>query len=535
MTTRAIADAVARTQARASGPSTGRQPVTPSPLVTRVRATAARRPGARAITGARVSFTYAELDERLVTWAEELRAFAAPTGSSVALVMDDPAFLAPAFLAVRAAALTPLLIDPQMPSVRREAVIAAARPALTMRVRGIPAYEVGRSPARTLPPGTGYLGFTSGTQGPPKGIVSQEQGVLHFVDWEIDTLGVRAGQRIAMISPPTFEVVFREMFVTLCGGGELLAAPARVRADPAAVVPWLAEQDVEVAHAVPSLAARWVEAAPGRRMERLRWTLFAGEPLHARHVRAWREAAPLTEVVNLYGPSETTLAKFWYRVPHDPGAGIQPVGRPLPGTRLHRLTPPDSGEQEHGQEAEGAAEHASFQVGIETRYGSLGYLEGTASPADEAALTRRAGTTMFVSQDLGVLDGNGDLVIRGRLDSRVKRRGVFVDLGGIEEAAARLAGPVLVCCLQREPEAGGTLTLAVEEHDGLSLDALRRGLRRELGPQAPDEVVALPRMPLSPNGKIDRRALAELLSRTAPSARTPTTPTTPRTTVDSRS
>jgi D-alanine--poly(phosphoribitol) ligase subunit 1 len=471
-------------------------PAVCSPLVERIRAVTAARPDARAVTGAQASLRYRELDDLRIAWSADLGDRAAQPGSIVALVVQDPVFLAPAFLAARSAGLVPLLVDPHLSAERRSAILAAARPALTMRVLETPDYETAAETPSVVDPAAGYLGFTSGTQGTPKGIVANEHGALHFVDWEIGTLGLRPGARVALLSPPTFEVVIRELFVALCGGGELLAARPGIRADPAAVVNWLAEQEAELVHAVPSLSTRWVAGARGRRLPRLRWTVFAGEPLHAGHALDWRRIAPSSDVINVYGPSETTLAKFWYAVPDNPRPGLQPVGRPLPGTRLRTSAP-------YGD---------PFPVTIETPYGSLGYLPGTASPADDAALTRRAGVTTFASKDLGVFIEDGCLMITGRSDSRVKRHGVFVDLTGIEQAATGNPDVHLACCLQAEPEAGGALVLFVEPAAELTVARLSRWLRRELGPSAPDEVVALPRMPLSPNGKIDRRALGELLA-----------------------
>ncbi|WP_307961709.1 AMP-binding protein [Salinispora arenicola] len=136
-------------------------------------------------------------------------------------------------------------------------------------------------------------------------------------------------------------MVYRDLLLPLCAGGELHVADRAVRFAPPAVLPWLADHGIEVLHAVPSLSARWLDAA-GPTLDVLAHTLFAGEPLYGRHVRRWRQAAPRTRVVNLYGPTETTLARFHYEVPADCGTGLQPVGRPLPGgeVELVSLGPP---------------------------------------------------------------------------------------------------------------------------------------------------------------------------------------------------
>ncbi|MFI1767329.1 AMP-binding protein [Streptomyces sp. NPDC020800] len=476
-------------------------------LVERVLTAAALRPLAPAVRGPRAVLGYRDLSDLVHAWTARLNGSGLPAGTVAALEVTDPTYLAPAHLAVRAAGLVPMLLDPHLPPARRDALLETGRPGLVIGVSEDLACRPGVPDPRVLPPDAGYLGFTSGTQGAPKGIVSNEAGVSHFVSWEAAALGLRPGTPVALISPPSFEVVFRELFLTLTTGAELVVAPPAVRADPSAVLPWLAEQDVEVLHAVPSLAARWLAAAPGRQLNRLRWTLFAGEPLHAAQVAAWRESAPHTEVVNLYGPSETTLAKFWYQVPAEPTAGIQPVGQPLPGTRLRRLSPASNSPQEQAPVGDEV-----FRIGIATPHGSFGYLEGTGTPTDHASLRRQAGETEFDSQDLGRLDPDGNLVVTGRRDSRVKRRGVFVDLGLIEALATREPSVRLACCVQAGPERGGAVVLVVESADPGTAARLTRELRRRLGPEAPEDVVAVASLPLSPNGKIDRRTITDRIT-----------------------
>ncbi|MFJ6076506.1 AMP-binding protein [Streptomyces sp. NPDC093065] len=463
---------------------------TGSVLHDRVALIAAYNGEAVAVEGPQATLRYRDLTTLADSWAGRLTA---PVGSVVALRIVDPTYLAPAFLAVRAAGLVPMLIDPHAPGARTASVLSAAKPTLMMDVQETPFIDIASREPRIVRPDAGYLGFTSGTQGPPKGIVAREQGVAHFVDWEIATLGIRPSDRVAMISPPSFEVIFRELFATLCAGARIVVADAMTRTNPAAMLPWLAKHTIDIVHAVPGLAARWASASPGTRLERLRWTLFAGEPLHSVQIESWQACAPNSRIGNLYGPSETTLAKFFYPVPDSPHPGLQPVGRPLPWARLRQI----------------GAEDDVFQVGIETPDASFGYLPGTASEADEAAFTHAEESVLFRSQDLGALDQDGNLVIKGRLDSRVKRRGVFVDLGAIEESANRLPGVRAAGCVQTGPAAGGAIVLCAETD--VPVSSLRKALLGSLGPNSPDRVVALPVLPLSPNGKIDRRSLRALL------------------------
>ncbi|MDQ1739630.1 MAG: D-alanine--poly(phosphoribitol) ligase subunit 1, partial [Pseudonocardiales bacterium] len=304
------------------------------------------------------------------------------------------------------------------------------------------------------------------------------------------------GVATALLTSPSFDVVYRDLLLPLFTGAELHVPGHQIRTAPSEVLPWIIERAVQVIHAVPSLSARWIEAAPGLQAPSLSWTAFAGERLFDRHLTRWRAVAPNSRILNLYGPTETTLAAFCYRVPDPPAAGLQPVGQPLPDTRLS-LEPVSEG---------------GVSVTIETPYGSLGYLPDTCTEDDLLRLRRVEHLTRFRTQDRGRLDPAGDLVIEGRLDSLVKRHGSFVDTALVEAAAGELEGVRAACCVQVDVTGSGEVVLAVECSTAHTPAALRRALVRRLGfTMLPDQVVPLPQMPLLPSGKVDRRGVRALL------------------------
>lgn len=468
------------------------------PVVERVGRIAARHPDRTAVVGTAEILDYQELWRRVETWRERCAALELAPGTLVAVLCGDGTGLPPAFLGARAAGLVPLLVDEGLPQSGADAIWEAARPAAVLRADDDDLEPTGEPNPRTLAAEAGYVVFSSGTQGKPKGIMGQAAGLLAFLDWETAELDVRPGTRVAMLTSPSFDVVYRDLLLPLCSGGELHIADQAVRFTPSAVLPWLADHGIEVLHAVPSLSARWLDA-DGPTVDSLQYTLFAGEPLYGRHVQRWRMAAPNTRVVNLYGPSETTLARFHHEIPADCGPGLQPVGSPLPGVRVDLV--PEEPTSEHG---------AALRVIITTPHGSLGYLPGTCSPDDLSRLRREHGVTRFQTQDRGLLDPEGNLVIVGRLDSLVKRRGTFVDIMRIEAAAADLPEVRAACCVQLP--SSGEIVLVVEGPDPATAAGLRRRLRAPLGRDLPDRVVALPTLPLLPGGKADRRGVRELLN-----------------------
>lgn len=469
---------------------------TTCPLVTAVEMSVKARPHAIAVSGAAGSSTYAELWEAIQDWAHRLRALDPPRRSVVAIQSTGASDLPAVFLGTRAAGLVPLLIDALTPRNRQIAMIKAARPSLVIDM-GAERILPGLAPdARTLPDRAGYLIFSSGSQGKPKGIIGNIDGLIRFLDWEREYLQLEASCRVAMLTSPSFDVVLREFLLPLTIGGRLQAADVAVRTAPDRVLPWLADCAAEVVHLVPSLMGRWLAADVPRLLPALGWTLFAGEPLFDTHVTAWRAVAPNSRILNLYGPSETTLAKFSYEISNPCPAGLQPVGTPLPGTRLQQLP------------IDGDASMAAFRVGIETPDGSLGYLEDVPE-ADRCNLVRSEGITSFLTQDRGRLL-NGDLYIDGRLDSAVKRRGVLVDLAPIEAAALRHPRITEACCVHITSGMSSDIVLVVETTEDMTRTEVSHHLRTSTE-SLPDEVVLITKMPLLPSGKIDRRSVAALV------------------------
>jgi acyl-coenzyme A synthetase/AMP-(fatty) acid ligase len=458
------------------------------PLLTRLRPVFEGQPNAVAVRGPNGSTSYRQLAAAAADWRHRLDVLDLPPRSPVAIVSAGSADVVSAYLGVRAAGLVPLLIDILSPPARRVEILRAARPAVKLDLTTRELTATAEKP-RTLPADAGYLTFSSGSQGVPKGIVGNAHGLLNFLDWQRKLVGPDAPCRVALLSAQSFDVVLRDMFLPLVCGGELCVPAIQVRSDPTAVMPWLADSQVEVVHAVPTLSTRWLAHADSIRLPGLRWLFLAGEPLYDRHVEHWAAVAPSTRVVNLYGPSEMTLAQFWHLIELPPPAGLQPVGRPLPGIRLV-----DAGSA------------GSFQITIESRHGSLGYLTGATVPADQFhILTRQDGSTRFRTQDRGRLDADGRLYVEGRLDNVVKRNGVMVDLG--ELTALALGHPQVrqAYCLQVDLDSSGDVVLVVEGTVDFSEREFSRDLRRSVGPAMPNEILLLDAFPMLPNGKIDRQ------------------------------
>ena len=167
--------------------------------------------------------------------------------------------------------------------------------------------------------------------------------------------------------------MLRDIFLPLSSGATLCLPDSELVPHGDGVIAWLRRERITVLHIVPSVAAAWLDAAEaGAGLPDLHWVLMAGEPLTDMLVQRWRETMGRAHgIVNLYGPTETTLAKCAYWIPADPPPGVQPVGRPLPHTQALVLNKADQlcGIGEPGE------------IVIRTPFRTLGYLNGAKKAA----------------------------------------------------------------------------------------------------------------------------------------------------------
>ncbi len=210
-----------------------------------------------------------------------------------------------------------------------------------------------------------YIFFTSGSTGTPKAVVGTHAGLAHFLDWERSCFALGADARAAQLISLSFDAVLRDVFVVLTCGGRLCLPPEEEVLNPTAILPWLARERVTLLHMVPSLLRAWLSHIPeGLTLPDLRHLLLSGEPLTDVLVKRFRELfGSHTQLVNLYGPTETTMVKCFHQV-REVQAGVQPIGQPMPQTQVLIL---NGRQQLCGLEERG-------QIAIRTPFRTLGYL-----------------------------------------------------------------------------------------------------------------------------------------------------------------
>ena len=266
-----------------------------------------------------------------------------------------------------------------------------------------------------------YVIFTTGTTSTPKGVLGRHRGIAHFLAWERERFGVNPSDRFAQLTNLAFDMALRDVFLPLTSGSclHLLHDPADLSANT--VFRMVESVGISVLHVVPTLVEAWcADLPPGQTYPSVRCVMFAGEPLSHGLVLRARAVFVNAVFVNLYGPTETTQSACCFVVPEVSGAGVQPIGMPLPGAQALVLN--------RNGEMCGIGEPG--EIAVRTPYRSLGYLN--ASDDLEARFRinpfrEDRSDMLFFSRDRGRFRLDGSLDILGRIDQVVKIRGVFVN------------------------------------------------------------------------------------------------------------
>ncbi len=502
------------------------------PVALQVAERARRAPADPAVRQGERTWSYAEMAAAVRDLAELLALRTGGPRQVVAVGGGAPSFgLVASLLGVLASGSVLLTLDPALPPARRRLMARRAGARFLLHVDGAPPDaelrqllpwleilhvdpESGRpleeGGGRREPPVVGpddpaYIFFTSGSTGVPKGVLGSHKGVSHFVDWQRDRFAVGPGDRCAQLIGLSFDALLRDVFLPLTSGATLCLPAADGVASPPRLVDWLRREGITLLHTLPAVAQSWIASLDGPRpLPALRRVFFSGEPLTGVLVERWRRAFPGEALlVNLYGPTETTMVKCCYVVPEDPASGVQPLGHPLPATQALVLNGAGAlcGVSEPGE------------IAIRTPFRTLGYINApeenrarfVPNPARQDPHDR-----IYRTGDRGRYRPDGFLELLGRLDEQVKIRGVRVEPSEVEAALAThpAVREVAVAAHDDRGERRLVAYLVLEPGAQVADRELRAGLRERL-PEAmvPGAFVRLDRLPLTASGKVDRRAL----------------------------
>ncbi|MFG1925394.1 amino acid adenylation domain-containing protein [Cryptosporangium sp. NPDC048952] len=496
-----------------TGWSTGpRAKPRPGGLVDRFTACADATPHAPALVCDGRTLSYAELDRRSTKLADALRARGAGPGEIVAVRCGRSVELVVAVLGVLKAGAAWLPLDPAQPPARRAAMCEDARPLLVLSdaPESIAALEAEGGPTRTPvaagPDETAYVIYTSGSTGRPKGVAVAHRSVLALFDQWLDRFGATPGEATSAWSSIGFDASVHELLLPLTTGAVLHVVPDEVRADPAALMAWLAEHRVVQAF-LPPAYVRWIDEDPGRVAGlALRQVLTGVEPLAESALARFAAALPGLRICFGYGPTEATLyaSAFVDPQPRDRPA---PIGRPLAGSRMYLL------DERHRPVPPGVAGEV-FLAGDCLARGYLHRPDLTAErfgpdPFVPSALMYRTG-------DLARWLPGGDAEYVGRRDDQIKLRGFRIEPAEVTAALLTVPG-VRDAAVLVDRDGEPRLVAGVVGAGGRTPHNWRAALSDRLPDyMIPSVFAEFDRLPLNRSGKLDRDAVLAHARASAP-------------------
>ncbi len=498
-----------------------------------------RTPDAIAVEHNGARLTYRQLKTQAIEISQELKKSGLKPGQTVAIFQQRSLATLPLMLAIWEAGGIVVPINPTTPAKMLETMINDASPRIVLTDPSLKAGVADAVSRVDLPSRPGvvsgdprsngnlrltyegfqnplvdedscYVIYTSGSEGRPKGVVGSHQSLIHYLRWQAKEFAVNKADRFSQSAPLSFDFSLKELLVPLICGARVCIADRDTVMNARRFVEWAHESKITMMCCVPTLL-RSILQLPGSPADAdafrfVRALLISGDMLRWEDVSGWR-ARFGTEIAlfNLYGPTESTVIKLFYRIPETkmPESINVPVGRPIPDTEILIVDELDE-PNEPGEIGE---------IVILSEWLARGYLNDQSNDRfcalEYQGLQRRA----YRTGDLGRWLSDGNLELIGRKDRQVKIRGYRIELNEIESILSEHAGITDIAVVTNASDADGLAVIAcffTTEQPGLTEREVKSFAKDRLLPQ----VLSLTRfyrvdaLPLMPNGKVDRLKLA---------------------------
>ncbi|WP_437981550.1 amino acid adenylation domain-containing protein [Sorangium sp. So ce117] len=489
---------------------------------------AALRPAAPAVISPERTLTYGELDRKSSALARRLRALGARPNALVAVAAAKGWAQIVAILAALKSGAAYLPVDPEWPIERIRAVLEQGQVEIVLtqeRLASSLAWpEAPRliavdddgasapeddSPVAAVqgPDDLAYVLFTSGSTGKPKGVALDHRGPLNTILEINERFQVSPSDRALALSAAHFDLSVYDVFGLLGAGGALVLPSPEAARDPAHWRQLIETHRVTVWNSVPALMQMFVEHLGGGPLASpsLRWVILSGDWIPVPLPDQIRRACPGARVIGAGGPTETSIWSIFYPVGEVDSAWRSiPYGKPLPNQRVHVL-------DERMRPCPDWVAGRMYVGGICL---ARGYYRDPAQTAERFLEHPETGERLYWTGDLGRFLPDGNIEFIGREDFQVKIQGNRIELGEIEAALAQHPEvEQAVVCVESTPGGARRLVACYVAERGAALEprVLEEAVAARL-PQymVPSAWIALERLPLTANGKVDRRALLEL-------------------------
>lgn len=476
--------------------------------------------------------SYQEFNTRANQLAHYLRSRGAGPNERVGICLESSAEFAVAVLAVLKSGAACVPIDPNYPAERRAYMLQDVQARLLISEPGmLPEADLhgcelvfladqievlSRQPhtnpdSGATPDDVAYVIYTSGSTGKPRGVLLTHAGLVSYNANASQLYSITPNDRVLQFCSVSFDIALEEQFITWLSGATLVL---RTEETPLAVpefLQWIEQQGITVLDLPTAYWHEWVHELSELKKPappELRLVIVGGEKPSSQAYATWRKAVgPRVRWINTYGPTEASICATAFEPAYDPDARVPdniPIGRPLPNTRVYVLDP-------HLNPVPAGVAGELHIAGVGVARGYFNRPEQTAEKFISDPFSAEPGARLYKTGDLARYLPSGDIEFLGRSDHQIKIRGFRVELGEIETTLSKHPGVREAAVIARE-DVPGDKRLAAYVVLSLGAQATTADLRRHLQEKLPDHMVPsafviLPAMPLTPNGKINRRGL----------------------------
>jgi len=498
----------------------------PALLDALIVAQAEAAPQSIAISSGDETLSYGELLQVADRLAGRLRGLGAGRDKIVAVCLERGLAMPVVLLAILRAGAAYLPLDPELPTDRLAFMIGDANPVVVLTSKGL---------RDRLPPGitsadadqwladargahafASYVGesrsdgdlayviYTSGSTGQPKGVMIPHRGIVNRLRWMQAAYRLGAEDRVLQKTPYAFDVSVWEFFWPMMTGATLVMAQPGAHRDPHHLVDTIERAGITTLHFVPSMLEVFLPYADPVRCRSLRRVILSGEELTPELRDRFLDAGLSAQLHNLYGPTEASVdVTAWPCGPDERGRS-SPIGRPIANVRMYVLNP-------HGQQTGIGIPGEICIGGVALARGYLNRPQLTAERFVPDRFSKEPDARLYRTGDRGRIRPDGAIEYLGRADFQIKLRGHRIELGEIEAVLRQYPGVRDAAAVVRGATARDQRIVAfiAPGAAAVDVDALMRHARATLpASMVPASITELPQLPLSANGKLDRRALA---------------------------